>query len=90
MFVDDMVLILDEGNDFVLILSDESEMILEVDEAIITPYDHYGGVYEVIPILHDDQVLSTNSKIMDDNVTVKPIPIVHTLNPYGGDTVLIG
>ena len=53
-------------------------------------YPPYEDEYTVVPILHDDQVLATNRKVMTDDLTVKAIPVVQTTNPYGGQTVVIG
>lgn len=49
----------------------------------------YEGPYEVTPRL-TEQTLATQSKLMQDNVTVYEIPVVRTSNLYDGITVVIG
>lgn len=53
-------------------------------------YPPYEGEYTIVPILNDDRVLETKSKVMTDDLTVKAIPVVQTTNPFGGQTVVIG
>ena len=53
------------------------------------PIPSYTGEYEVTPHF-EEQILLTNGKKMNDDVTVHQIPVVRTSNPYGGQTVLIG
>lgn len=87
-------------NDLVLILSDDEslEMILDDDETleltlgesdapVIPPYE---GPYTVVSELYDPQTLATSGKRMTENMTVEPIPVTWTTNPYGGQTVVIG
>ena len=50
----------------------------------------YTGRYEVTPMADIAQVLNTNNKIMEDNVTVEKIPYAETSNAAGGYTVIIG
>ena len=45
-------------------------------------YDPYHGEYIVIPKTFD-QILATNGKNMEDDVTVKEIPYAETTNEYG-------
>ena len=52
-------------------------------------YDTYNGPYEITPRLYQ-QTLSTDNKVMRDDVSVFEIPITRTTNPDGGQTVLIG
>ena len=86
----DLILILDD--DIQLTLDDyDSDVAVLVDSNPYAPhYSEYTGPYEVTPILYDEQELRTNNKLMKDNVTVKPIPVVITSNPYDGKTVVIG
>ena len=87
-------------NDLILYLNDEEELVLEQDAIgdmvleLTTPiaehYDYYTGDYEVTPRLNDPTVLGTQYKVLLDDVTVHPIPVVTTTNPYGGKTVVIG
>lgn len=50
--------------------------------------ERYSGDYEVTPNF-DTQTLETENKLMTDDVTVFPIPVHRTTNPYG-TTVYIG
>ena len=50
--------------------------------------EHYDGPYEIIPDF-EIQTLETADKKMDNDVTVHPIPVHRTTNPYG-TTVYIG
>lgn len=54
----------------------------------ISTVEPYEGEYEVIPDF-DTQILETEDKRMTDDVTVHPIPVHRTSNPYG-TTVYIG
>lgn len=50
--------------------------------------ERYRGDYEVTPDFNT-QILETTEKLMLDDVTVYPIPVHRTTNPYG-TTVYIG
>lgn len=50
--------------------------------------ERYTGQYNVTPDF-DTQTLETENKYMTDDVTVFPIPVHRTTNPYG-TTVYIG
>lgn len=52
-------------------------------------YKHYEGKYEVKPSF-EKQKLNTKNKVMDDDVTVKEIPVTVVSNSSGGNTVIIG
>lgn len=51
--------------------------------------EHYQGPYLVVPSPTGGVILSTEGKIMDEDVTVTVIPYWETSNPYGGNTVYI-
>lgn len=51
--------------------------------------DHYEGNYQVTPSI-EAQVLDTNQKFMDDDVTVRKIPFYEVTNTTGGITIIIG
>lgn len=87
---DDLILLLDAEQDMILVDDQYTDMILVDDIPYADHHEEYTGEYTVIPILDDEQVLETNNKVMTDNVTVKPIPVVQTTNPYGGYTIVIG
>lgn len=56
----------------------------------VTPKsDLYKGEYVVTPKT-ETQTMPTKGKVMDDNVTIKPIPYVESDNAAGGKTVIIG
>lgn len=48
----------------------------------------YEGEYDVIPSM-EEQTLETKDKIMQDDVTVKPVPVYRVSNNAGGITVYI-
>ena len=87
---EDLILILDSQDDITLIDDSEDDLLLIDDVPHAQHYDYYTGETTVIPVLNDDQVLETRNLVMLNDVTVKPIPIVQTSNPYGGQTVIIG
>ena len=57
----------------------------------VTPIvpDPYEGPYEVTPTWYE-QELATRTRNMSDDVTVHKIPLYKTINPEGGNTVIIG
>lgn len=57
-------------------------------QAVRIEPEHYGGEYNVTPGF-DTQILETACKYMTGELTVSPIPIHRTANPYG-TTVFIG
>lgn len=78
--MEDMLLVLDEGEELELVIGD--------GEGIYTP--PYTGSYTVVSALYETQTMETNGKRMTDDVTIEPIPVTTTTNPYGGQTVVIG
>ena len=62
---------------------------LTLPEYIEPEWKHYEGPYRAIP-KWNDQILETNKKVMDDDVTVEKIPTFKTENIGGGYTVVIG
>lgn len=56
---------------------------------IVDTYEHYSGAYEVEPSAHNEVVLETKNKAMDDNVTVRKIYAAEVSNPAGGNTYYI-
>ena len=88
---DDFIVLLDEeSDDLVMSVEEYDDLILETDVATVTPYPEYTGEHIVTPILYDNQTLSTQHKVLKQDITVKPIPVIQTTNPYGGQTVVIG
>ena len=55
----------------------------------IRDFDAYEGPYNVIPRVYQ-QVLETNNKLMEDDVTVEIIPLNTVLNISNGYTATIG
>lgn len=54
-----------------------------------TDRQHYAGAYDVVPG-REESVLETKDMVMDDDVTVHPIPFYQVSNLSGGKTVYIG
>lgn len=59
-------------------------------EKSTSPLPEYPGPYNVKPRLYYGNTLETKDYRMTQNVTVEPIPVVTTANPYNGNTVVIG
>lgn len=75
----------DCGCCFELLFEEEAqEFCLDFEEIQIihTDYDPYRGPYVVIP-KRRDQILATNGKNMEDDVTVKEVPWTEVSNPTG-------
>ena len=88
--MNDLVLILSDDESLEMILDDADTLELtlgESDAPVIPPYE---GPYTVVSELYDPQTLETIGKRMTENMTVEPIPVTWTTNPYGGQTVVIG
>lgn len=73
-------------------LEDKNEINFGLELGTIIGDDfrkRFEGPYEVKPKVIE-QVLETNEKVMEDDVTVFAIPIYEVTNPQGGKTVTIG
>lgn len=57
--------------------------------AIAVDHEYYVGEYNITPKIKQ-QILSTNDKLMTDDITVKAIPFYEVSNPQGGTTFIIG
>lgn len=74
----------EEGSEFKLNFIDSEDFktsfgeIIEVEHG----YDPYGGPYIVTPKRYD-QILATNGKNMEDDVTVLEVPWIEVSNPEG-------
>lgn len=51
--------------------------------------EHFEGPYVVTPKKDIEQVLDTDEKVMDDDLTVLEIPYSEVDNPEGGKTINI-
>lgn len=75
-----------EESDVFCMSFDESEAFcIDFGEIIMVEhgYDPYLGPYEVIPLAWQDQVLPTNGKNMEGDVTVFEVPYDEVSNVYG-------
>lgn len=73
-----------------LTVSPTEPLELTVSEGCGGPgYPHYTGPYQVTPSVAST-VLETTDKVLDDDVTVHPIPFFRVSNPAGGNTCYIG
>lgn len=73
-----------------LAIAQSEPLMLSVSEGCSGPgHPHYKGPYQVIPSAAST-VLATTDKVMDDDVTVHPIPFFRVSNPSGGNTCYIG
>ena len=51
--------------------------------------ERYEGDYEITPTF-ETQVLDTAHKVLEDDISVSPIPVERFINQWGGETVIIG
>ena len=73
-----------------LTIAQSEPLMLSVSEGCSGPaHPHYKGPYQATPSV-TSTVLATTAKIMDDDVTVHPIPFFQVSNPSGGNTCYIG
>lgn len=70
-------------------LSIEGQLELTISEGGGSLLPYYDGSYQVVP-RKIEQVLDTKNKSMRDDVTIDPINYSETINPQGGNTVVIG
>lgn len=49
----------------------------------------YAGPYEVTPKAYSDQLLPTENKYLERNITVFKVPKFDVDNPFGGQTISI-
>ena len=69
---------------------EESPIInLTIEEGSGGTLPYYNGPYSAIP-RKVEQTLETKNKSMRDDVTIDPINYSETINPQGGNTVVIG
>lgn len=88
-----MRLRVDEPEVIELSLERERRIDLEITEKIVKAggddHEHFSGPYTIDPDF-EGQVLDTQYKVMDDDITINPIEVARTSNPSGGKTVYIG
>ena len=54
---------------------------LEANQIITTDdFERYTGQYEVIPLPLMQQILQTTNKVLEDDITIAPIPYAETSN----------
>lgn len=71
-------------------LDNEQTVTLETEAVTYVPAGEiYDGEYIVTPKAHNAQVLATEGKVMNDNVTVLKVPYYETSNVYDGKTIFI-
>lgn len=69
---------------------EESPIInLTIEEGSGGVLPYYDGSYSVVP-RKTEQTLETKNKSMRDDVIIDPINYSETINPQGGNTVVIG
>ena len=75
----------EESQAFDICFRDEEEFKICFGEVITVQhgYDPYPGPYEVIPKAWEEQILATNGKNMEANVTVYEVPYDEVSNQYG-------
>lgn len=50
----------------------------------------YAGQYTITPKAKQEQVLNTKGKVLQNNITVKAVPLERVTNNGGGYTAIIG
>jgi DNA/RNA endonuclease YhcR with UshA esterase domain len=75
-----------------LLIAEEQQQTLVMGDVVIIggTAPIYDGDYEVTPRINVEQILQTDGKLMQDDVTVHEITISDVSNPQGGKTVTIG
>ena len=66
--------------------------VINVENKVVIPQGGgmpYSGVYEVIPSI-DPQTLLTKNRLMEDDIQVKAIPYYETTYNQNGKTIYIG
>ena len=53
-------------------------------------YPAYDGPYAADASFYYDKTMETYGRVMTDNFKVNRIPVVETINPQGGKTIMIG
>lgn len=67
----------------------ENEIDFEFTECMnVIQGETYEGPYEVIPMAWNKQILETNNKVMNGDVTVHEVPYDETSNIYGTTVVI--
>jgi len=62
--------------------------MFDITTAVGGKYPEYTGATEIIPTV-EDQVLATEKKSLESDITVKKVPTYETSNPSGGYTFTI-
>lgn len=81
-----------EDKKIIKLNEDEKRLGLNFDnfqQITLSKVERYNGAYIVVPKTNS-QILKTNQKLMNDDVTVKEIPYFEVSNDNGGVTVYIG
>lgn len=86
-----VVLLIEDEEEVSLFIEDEEELEFILPEAVIIAedYDVYTGEVEVTPTVTDQQILETAGKLVEDDITVKAVPVSIVTNPSGGLTYYI-
>ena len=73
------------------VLSPRKTIVIDFENITIgvDTHAHYEGEYVITPRVYE-QEMETDDKVMDDDVTILPIPITKVSNPQGGNTATIG
>jgi hypothetical protein len=80
---------LDGYQDLDLTIEESPIINLTIEEGSGGVLPYYDGSYSVVP-RKIEQTLETKNKSMRDDVTIDPINYSETINPQGGNTVVIG
>ena len=80
----------EELDSFEIELKERDCFFVDFGEVTFVDHDYhpYPGPYEVTPLAWQDQILATNGKNMEDDVTVFEIPYSEVSNPDGTTVVI--
>lgn len=77
-----------ETNNVKLNITDSDAARFKADEGIPIYPEAYTGTYEVTPT-RETQILATDHLMMNDNVTINPIPPQYGLITYNGSIITV-
>lgn len=82
----DVTVDFNEGTDFNCLFGNEGQF--EVEFGYTPPADAYEGTYEVTPTDYE-QYLYTANKLLENNVTIAPVPSYYGLITWDGTTLTV-
>lgn len=78
----------DERTTVDVIVVDDGQVAIDISYISASEHPYYSGAYEVTPSA-EQQVLSTQSKVMAEDIIVKPIPSNYGLITWNGSVLTV-